>query len=542
MTNTLDTALYYTEKMNFSIIPINPKNKKPFFPWKTYQTRRATQDEIKAWWQKYPKAMIGIATGKLSGIFVIDCDTKGGYEAIQKLIPDSLIFPIARTPRGGWHLYFLMPVNSNLTVGTALMPGVDYRGEGGYIIGTPSINVEGKSYTWENGLSLAEVELPELPPAISTYINKHLKREGASKNNRIDHIKPQLTTVDHKILTEGRRDNDLFTVANCLIKGGMQEGGARQVLDILAKNCNPPFPQKETQVKIDSALSRTSRRERNISQEVREWALTTVDHFLTTDCHKDLELTTRDHKKAANMALLRMVEEGLLEKGDRRGSFRVIDSSCEVMNFMDADTKTVDLKLPFNIHELVTFYPGNLLVIAGEPNAGKTAFLINLIKDNMQLFDIHYFNSEMGGGEFRKRLSKFNDMPLSEWKFKAWERSSNFADVIKHGPGKLNIIDFLEIHDNFYEVGGMLAEIHKKLKGALAVVAIQKNPGTDTGLGGFRTLEKPRLALAMSPGTLKIVKAKNWKTIENPNGQEIDFKLVQGCKFFTDKGWHRTKT
>jgi hypothetical protein len=145
----------------------------------------------------------------------------------------------------------------------------------------------------------------------------------------------------------------------------------------------------------------------------------------------------------------------------------------------------------------------------------------------------------MGSSELRKRLDKFDDIALSDWKFKPWERSGNFADVIKPGKGKINIIDFLEIHDNFYEVGGKLAEIHNKLKGAIAIVALQKNRGVDTGLGGFRSIEKPRLALAMSPGTLKIVKAKNWKTSENPNGKQIRFKIAAGCKLFNQGNWHK---
>ena len=55
--------------------------------------------------------------------------------------------------------------------------------------------------------------------------------------------------------------------------------------------------------------------------------------------------------------------------------------------------------------------------------------------------------------------------------------------------GNINIIDFLEISENFYEIGGRLREIHDKLKGAVAVVALQKNAGTQTGLGGYRGME-----------------------------------------------------
>ncbi len=70
-------------------------------------------------------------------------------------------------------------------------------------------------------------------------------------------------------------------------------------------------------------------------------------------------------------------------------------------------------------------------------------------------------------------------------------------------------------------------------------MAIQKNKDVDTGLGGYRSLEKPRLALAMSPGVVKIVKAKNWRNQDNPNGKSINFKIVNGCKFIATSGWNR---
>lgn len=127
---------------------------------------------------------------------------------------------------------------------------------------------------------------------------------------------------------------------------------------------------------------------------------------------------------------------------------------------------------------------------------------------------------------------------LSDWKIKAYERSQDFGAVIKPGEGNLNVIDFLELYDNFYEVSGRLAEIHNKLKGAVAIVALQKNPGQDAGLGGMRSLEKPRLYLAMGHGYMKVVKAKNWLSSENPNGKQVNFKIVSGCNFIQTQGWH----
>jgi len=381
--------------------------------------------------------------------------------------------------------------------------------------------------------------------------------------NAIDHLHTEGIEVNQITLTEHlRKENKLDTI-----------GGEVALAGICAESSSSAFHEEYIIVLRDLALKREairiakttlnnlndsctgeeaidylrteaikinedmSEKKLSLTEEVREWVLTTSGNFLTTDVYKDLNLTTRDNKKKCAVILGRLIGEGIIENyGDRRGSYRLVNGDCEKMNWRYVGDETIDIKYPFEIEQYVETMPGNIIVIAGEQNSGKTAFLLNLIKLNMHKHDVHYFNSEMGSSELKKRIIKF-DYPVNDWEFHSWERSSNFNDVIK--PDSINVIDFLEYYDEFYKAGGYLKQIHDKLKKGIAVIAIQKNKGTDQGLGGARTLEKPRLYLAMEPGKLKIVKAKNWRTDVNPNNMEIDFKLVQGCKFIPDEtGWH----
>jgi len=540
----LQAALEYAGR-GFSVIPVRG-DKRPFIPWTEHQKRQANEKEIRAWWGKYPGAMIGIVTGEISGIFVIDCDSQEGYDAIQKLIPDSLIIPMARTPRGGWHLYFLFPKDCKLTVGARVMPGVDFRGEGGYIIAPPSVNADGKGYTWQEGLSLDEVEpaplLSALLSALSNIINNSLYREGCGQGKPQETTK---TTNDHNYLTKGRRDNDLFHAANCLIKGGCELPFVDQVLYILARNSIPPFPENEIRSKIDSAMKRAESRERNLSAEVREWVLTTNGHFLTTDNHKELQLTTRDHMKAANMALLRMCEgpKPLLEKyGNKRGCYRRIENDIEPVNFLTAPTGEFPISWPMEIENLCTIYPGNIVIVAGSKSAGKTSFLLNTVKKNMNQHEIIYLNSEMGDTEFRKRLELFEDVPLSSWNFRAYHRASNFADLITPEK-KIFIVDFLEVTTDFWKVAQYIQEIHKKLKEGICIIALQKAEGKDTGRGGDFSKEKARLYLSLDylhsekMNHIKITDAKAWRTDRNPRGLYRIYKLVKGSMFIPMADW-----
>jgi hypothetical protein len=155
--------------------------------------------------------------------------------------------------------------------------------------------------------------------------------------------------------------------------------------------------------------------------------------------------------------------------------------------------------------------------------------------------EICYFSSEMGASEMRMRIEKFGD-PFSAWNFNAYERATNFADVIH--PDAINIIDFLELSDNFYQVGGQLTAIFNKLKSGVAIVALQKDPRSAAGRGGSFGLEKPRLYMNLDPNPpdgaiLKIVKAKNRANPEvNPNHLQCEFKIIDGYKLIQASKWY----
>jgi hypothetical protein len=402
-----------------------------------------------------------------------------------------------------------------------------------------------------DSLNIFEVPPAEMPPMLFDTLKQGSARHAYNTNtlnNAVtrrgdivsDNKRQHLTTSDNISFDEGHRDETIFHLANCLVKGGMVRASIEKYVYFVARNCNPPFPETEIPAKIESAFKRSENRFRNLTQEVREYILTTSGNFSTTNVYQVTTSDNREGRKKITVILGRMVKEGFIERvGGQNGIFRRIESDCEEMDLLNCETKTVPIWLPFGLDKLVEIMPGNIILVAGSPNAGKTAFLLNVIRYNMSKFEIHYFNSEMGSGELKKRLGKFDDIILRDWKFKAYERAGQFQDVIKSGEGKVNIIDFLEIYENFYEISKPLAEIHKKLKGAIAIVALQKNPGNDTGLGGYRTLEKPRLALSIDSGVLKIVKAKNWRTEENPNQKQIKFTLVNGCNLIEQGKWFK---
>lgn len=553
----LNEALKYL-KMRYSVIPCK-KDKKPFVAWADYQHTRATPDQVKEWWGKHKNANIAIITGEISGIDVVDCDTEEAFQNFnENFLPDSVITPIAKTPKG-YHIYFQH--RPGLSNSVRAISGTDLRTSGGYVIAPPSIGPNGHGYEWFNGLSLKNVK----PAPMPDFVFDILKQSAASVPYNINSTNsltnnsflykgeknpspqsPQSPQMSTNFLTKGRRDNDLFHAANCLIKGGCEKDFAYNVLELLAKGCDPPFPEKEIKIKIESALSRETARNKNIMADVRDYVMSTNGYILSTNVHKCLHLSTRKEMKAVSTALSRLCEEGLIEKTDRGGEFRIIDQDCTPIDWMNADENYIKLWLPLGLDDICGVLPGNVLVFAGAKDSGKTAFLLNIAKENRHKYKVHYFNSEMGPAEFKMRVKKFMDVHVSQWSgVSVYERNYNFHDVIKTGEGVLNIIDFLEAPDEVWKIGGWIKKIHSKLNGALAVIAIQKKIGQDLGRGAEFSMEKARLYISLDYGQAKIISCKNFlaeSPIGNPRGYQCNFKLMDGCRIKKDSPWtHRVR-
>lgn len=137
----LEQALSLRE-LGWSIIPIG-LDKKPLMRWEEYQSRIPSVEEIKTWFNQWPNANIGIVTGSISKLVVVDIDPRHG--GTNELFKDFKT-PCSQTGGGGWHYYFTS--DSKITNRAGVLPGIDIRGEGGYVIAPPSLHSSGGSYQW----------------------------------------------------------------------------------------------------------------------------------------------------------------------------------------------------------------------------------------------------------------------------------------------------------------------------------------------------------------------------------------------------------
>lgn len=299
----------------------------------------------------------------------------------------------------------------------------------------------------------------------------------------------------------------------------------------------------ETEKKVMEIIAYGGVRERKLIDDVRDWVECVDGIFEINDIKKSLAINDRQSEKNLSDYLKKLEKQGKIEKyGNKRGVYRPIENGCEQIELkkLGGDLK---IQYPLGIETLCKTYPKNIIMVAGEPNAGKTAFLLRFAMMNMHHHDVHYFSSEMGQDELVDRLEMF-EINLKSWKVKFWDRAADFQDVIK--PNAINIIDFLEVHQDFWIVGAMVKKIFDKLDKGIAVIALQKNPtsrdkqGNVTnylGLSGYRGAEKARIYVTMGinkegNNIAHIVKGKNWQQKHlNPNKLEKEFRLISGCNF-----------
>lgn len=239
-----DAAIEYAKK-GFAVFPLKYRDKVPL-------TRNGCKDattdaaQIKAWWQKYPNANIGLATGSVSqNVFVIDLDIDedrgiDGYHSLEDWQREHGDFPetwTAITGRGGYHLYYRG--NGKVKNRAGIIDGVDIRGNGGYVVAPPSIHKNGNRYEWE--YSPDEFEIAKADNNVEYFLNHDDQKQSAA------------FTMPN-IVAAGQRNQMLFRFA-CMMqaKGASDQSVFAATMAENESSCSPPLTEQEVKVIVASA-------------------------------------------------------------------------------------------------------------------------------------------------------------------------------------------------------------------------------------------------------------------------------------------------
>src|SRR5215208_777870 len=198
-----------------------------------YLNRPATQEELRSWsWSG-----VGIVTGPVSGVLVLDVDGPEGEAELQKYGHPAT--PMARTARGGMHLYFKHP-EKHVRTRIRVAPGLDVKASGGYVVAPPSVGENGRAYEWI--LSPDDAELADPPE----WLMRLLERERA---------KGPAAPVGERI-PPGERNKVLASLAGSMRRRGMGEGEILAALQVTnEQRCQPPLEAEEVE-KVAASVAR----------------------------------------------------------------------------------------------------------------------------------------------------------------------------------------------------------------------------------------------------------------------------------------------
>jgi hypothetical protein len=269
-----EAALGYV-RHGWSVIPLQPRRKRPCFPllpikqsildrygrpkrtWQPYQQRLPTEEEVIRWWGMCPDANIGIVTGTVSGIIVLDLD---GLELIQH--PRT---PISLTGKG-MHIFYRHPGGR---VRGFVRPGMDFKGDGGYVVAPPSIHPSGVRYAWQNDPFIEPADPPdwllelifprEIEPAPARWLeNRHTYGRAA--------LQSELSILARTPI--GARNNQLnrsaFCLGQLLAAGLLDRREVEQTLTAVARAIG--LGAREVQATLQSGLEAGMRNPREVTR------------------------------------------------------------------------------------------------------------------------------------------------------------------------------------------------------------------------------------------------------------------------------------
>lgn len=257
MSASLAAALKYAER-GIPVLPVDV-NKRPIGLLAPHGSTDASTNAraLRNWWTLKPDALVAVATGKRSGLVVIDVDPRhGGADGIEDATSRlGQLPPTVRvtTPSGGWHYWLRHPEGEEVrnSAGT-LAPGVDVRGAGGFVVAPPSRCPKG-AWRWSSGTGLAEMP-DEWADAM---------RAKDTPNGRKPEPPGTWVSMVRNGAPEGGRNHALARLVGHMLAKDLDARLTLELAHLVNSRNKPPLPGDEVDRIVASIAGKEVRRRQN---------------------------------------------------------------------------------------------------------------------------------------------------------------------------------------------------------------------------------------------------------------------------------------
>lgn len=240
-------ALAYAAQYHWPVFPLKPRAKEPLTEH-GYKDASTDPETIRDWWAQWPDANIGIPTG--IAFFALDSDPRNGSEdSLMHLVHEHgpLRDTLSQTTGGGgYHRLYAPPEGERVPSITELWPGIDIKGEGGYIVVPPSIHPSGSRYEWDIPDENAKLIQPADPWLVMEILEHGVRSRSAGQ-------KP--VQLPEKI-RKGSQHQTLFRWGCWMRRKGAGEAEIYDALwSINVNRCEAPGPERNIRKLAESICS-----------------------------------------------------------------------------------------------------------------------------------------------------------------------------------------------------------------------------------------------------------------------------------------------
>ena len=221
-----------------AVFPCLPGQKEPATP-RGCKDASKNPDMVRHWWGLEPRCNVAIATGAASGIFVVDVDGVDAelelrrLEAAHGALPTTVDVITAR----GRHLYFKVPDTPVRNSAGRIAPGIDVRGDGGYVLAPPSIHPSGRAYAWSVDSANAIVPAPDW---LLARIAGHANGSGEATPPA------EWRELVAGGVDEGQRDCTVAKLCGHLLRRFVDPFVVLELMQCWnATRCRPPLPEED---------------------------------------------------------------------------------------------------------------------------------------------------------------------------------------------------------------------------------------------------------------------------------------------------------
>lgn len=247
----LNAALAYSQMLGFYIFPIYYKSKKPITQH-GFKDSSKDKDQIMQWWSEHPNANIGLPTGKINNLVVLDVDPRNnGHMSLEELIYDYGDLPHtveSLTGGGGQHFFFEYDerIQKSKLEG---YPGIDLQGEGKYIVLPPSTHPNGNKYEYELSSKPIATPVAKAPSWLVQLASKPKEKQYQKKSSSY------WMDIFHNT-TEGNRNNAAAQLAGHLFRRYIDPKLVVEIMYLWNTKVDPPLELEELNKIIDSIASK----------------------------------------------------------------------------------------------------------------------------------------------------------------------------------------------------------------------------------------------------------------------------------------------